>query len=115
MNLNEYQTEARLFAVNDDLMHFMFGLLEEAGEAAGVLKRVYREDDGYWDDYTNYDYGVSYMARDKLIMELGDILWHIALIADNLGYSLEAVADLNLQKLQSRKARNMLKGSGDER
>jgi NTP pyrophosphatase (non-canonical NTP hydrolase) len=55
------------------------------------------------------------MARDKLIMELGDILWHVALVANNLGYSLEAVADLNLQKLQSRKQRDMIKGSGDDR
>ena len=115
MNLNEYQTEAQSFAVNDDLMHFTFGLLEEAGEAAGVLKRVFRFDLGYWDSDSNYDYGVSYMARDKLIMELGDILWHVALVANNLGYSLEAVADLNLQKLQSRKQRDMIKGSGDDR
>ena len=115
MNLNEYQSEAQSFAVNDDLMHFTFGLLEEAGEAAGVLKRVFRDDPGYWDSDSNYDYGVSYMARDKLIMELGDILWHVALVANNLGYSLEAVADLNIQKLQSRKERDMIKGSGDDR
>jgi NTP pyrophosphatase (non-canonical NTP hydrolase) len=58
---------------------------------------------------------MSYMARDKLILELGDILWHVALVANNLGYSLEAVADLNLQKLESRKQRDMIKGSGDDR
>ena len=115
MNLNEYQSEAQSFAVNDDLIHFTFGLLEEAGEAAGVLKRVFRFDLGYWDSDSNYDYGVSYMARDKLIMELVDILWHVALVANNLGYSLETVADLNLQKLQSRKERDMIKGSGDDR
>jgi len=117
MDLNEYQSEARLFAVNDDLMHFTFGLLEEAGEAAGVLKRFHRGDEGYYAFTPSADNprDLSYNARDKLIMELGDILWHVALIADNLGYSLAAVAELNLDKLQSRKQRDMIKGSGDDR
>lgn len=115
MKLNEYQHEASLFAVNNDLMHFMFGLLEEAGEAAGILKRMFREDDGYWDDWCNNDYGISDMAAAKLKAELGDILWHVALVADNLGFSLEEVAQHNLLKLQSRKQRDMIKGSGDDR
>lgn len=114
MKLNEYQKEARLFAVNDDLLHFTFGLLEEAGEAAGVLKRVYRGDDGY-EDFNWSDYGLSEEAEKKLAAELGDILWHIAVIADNLGLSLDAIAEYNLTKLQSRKQRDMIKGSGDDR
>jgi len=114
MKLNEYQKEARLFAVNDDLLHFTFGLLEEAGEAAGVLKRVYRGDDGY-EDFNWSDYGLSEEAEKKLAAELGDILWHIAVIADNLGLSLDAIAEYNLSKLQSRKQRDMIKGSGDNR
>ena len=114
MKLNEYQKEARLFAVNDDLLHFTFGLLEEAGEAAGVLKRVYRGDDDY-EDFNWSDYGLSEEAEKKLAAELGDILWHIAVIADNLGLSLDAIAEYNLTKLQSRKQRDMIKGSGDNR
>ena len=115
MNLNEYQVEAKLFAVNDDLMHFTFGLLEEAGEAAGVLKRLFRGDAGYGNDLSYRDYGLSDGAAEKLKAELGDILWHIALVADNLGYTLEGIAQYNLDKLQSRKARDMIKGSGDDR
>lgn len=114
MNLNEYQKEARLFAVNDDLLHFTFGLLEEAGEAAGVLKRVYRGDEGY-EDYDWSGYGLSEEAEKKLAAELGDILWHIAVIADNLGLGLNDIAEYNLTKLQSRAMRNVIKGSGDER
>lgn len=114
MKLNEYQKEARLFAVNDDLLHFTFGLLEEAGEAAGVLKRVYRGDDGY-EDFNWSDYGVSEEAEKKLAAELGDILWHVAVIADHLGMGLSDIAQYNLAKLQSRKQRDMIKGSGDNR
>lgn len=114
MTLEEYQEEARNFAVNDDLLHFTFGLLEEAGEAAGVLKRVYRNDEGYT-DYIWSEYGVSEAAENKLAMELGDILWHIAVIADNLGMDLNDIAEMNLEKLTSRKARDVIKGSGDDR
>lgn len=115
MNLNEYQEEARLFAVNDDLMHFTFGLLEEAGEAAGILKRLFRDDEGYWDESSTRDFMLSDMAAEKLKAELGDILWHIALIAYNLGYTLDGIAEHNLDKLQSRKQRDVIKGSGDDR
>ena len=114
MTLEEYQEEARNFAVNDDLLHFTFGLLEEAGEAAGVLKRVYRGDDGY-EDFDWSDYGLSEEAEKKLCAELGDILWHIAVIADNLGMGLSDIAEMNLEKLADRKVRDMIKGSGDDR
>ena len=116
MNLNEYQREARLFAVNDDLNHFMFGLVEEAGEAAGVMKRFYRGDDQYgtWEPDGEGD-RLSDFARRKLMYELGDILWHVALLADNLGFSLTEVAEANIEKLADRKMRDMIKGSGDDR
>lgn len=114
MTLEEYQEEARNFAVNDDLLHFTFGLLEEAGEAAGVLKRVYRNDEGYT-DYDWSEYGLSEQAENKLLYELGDILWHVAVIADNLGLGLDDIAEMNLAKLQSRVDRDMIKGSGDNR
>lgn len=115
MDLNEYQREARAFAVNDDLMHFAFGLVEEAGEAAGVLKRLFRGDPGYGSDYASRDYGLSDAAADKLKFELGDILWHVAVLADNLGYSLHDIAAFNLDKLEDRQLRNKIKGSGDDR
>lgn len=115
MHLNEYQREARLFAVNDDLMHFAFGLVEEAGEAAGVLKRLFRGDPGYGNDLSYRDYGLSDGATEKLVYELGDILWHVAVLADNLGYTLADVANANIAKLEDRQQRNMIKGSGDDR
>jgi NTP pyrophosphatase (non-canonical NTP hydrolase) len=54
-------------------------------------------------------------SRNDLLLELGDILWYIAACADDLGATLEEVANLNLAKLRSRRDRNTLQGSGDDR
>ena len=47
--------------------------------------------------------------------ELGDVLWYVAQIATELGVSLDDVAQQNVDKLFSRRDRNMIGGSGDER
>ncbi len=53
--------------------------------------------------------------RLALAKELGDRLWYIAQAADELGYSLSDIAGINVSKLTSRKARNVLIGEGDDR
>jgi len=47
--------------------------------------------------------------------ELGDVLWYVTAIASDLGYELDEVAQLNLDKLESRSQRGKIKGSGDNR
>ena len=54
-------------------------------------------------------------ARESIMMELGDVLWYIANLATELGYSLRDIAGANIQKLQDRQQRNKLHGSGDSR
>jgi NTP pyrophosphatase (non-canonical NTP hydrolase) len=113
MDLNEYQSKAALTAIETTTEHMAFGLLEEAGEIAAVFKRVWRHDADYLNpDDTN---GLGPVAYDKLEAELGDLLWYVAMLADNLGFSLNEIALYNLNKLQRRKAKDLIHGSGDDR
>jgi len=48
-------------------------------------------------------------------LELGDVLWYISALADDLGVTLEEIAQANVDKLQSRKERGKIGGSGDNR
>jgi NTP pyrophosphatase (non-canonical NTP hydrolase) len=52
---------------------------------------------------------------DRILAELGDVLWYAAAVAAELGVSLGYVAAHNLEKLESRKARGKLQGEGGER
>ena len=51
----------------------------------------------------------------RLRREIGDVLWYCATLADDLGYSLQQIAEMNVYKLQARKAMGKLQGDGDDR
>jgi NTP pyrophosphatase (non-canonical NTP hydrolase) len=79
--------------------------LGEAGEVQGKIKKIIRDDGGF---ITN-----EHIAEIK--KELGDILWYISSMCDSLGINMEDVASANIEKLKSRRDRNTLHGSGDNR
>lgn len=90
-----------LTAVN----YTIHGLTGEAGEVSNKFKKVLRDNSGQLDDIT----------RQRLADEVGDVLWYCARLSEELGFSLSEVAQGNVDKLASRKARGVLGGSGDER
>ena len=55
------------------------------------------------------------MKKDEIAFEIGDVLWYCAMMATEVGYTLEEIAEMNLKKLADRKERGTLSGSGDER
>ena len=55
------------------------------------------------------------MRKIEIAKEIGDVLLYCATLANDLGFTLEAIAQINIHKLQSRKERGMLGGSGDNR
>jgi len=81
-------------------------LCAEAGEVAGKIAKKIRK--GSQDTFSAEE------LRD-LDRELGDALWYIAVMADELKIRLSTVANENLDKLQDRKARGVLHGNGDNR
>lgn len=55
------------------------------------------------------------MRRINLIKEVGDVLWYLSAICNELGISLQEAAVMNLEKLASRQARDTQRGEGDDR
>lgn len=109
MDLKTYQTESRKTATYVDAgKNFIYptlGLASEAGEVAGKVKKIMR-DDGM---------NVSGEKREAIKGELGDVLWYVAQTATEFGLDLEDIAKQNLEKLFSRMERGVLGGSGDNR
>lgn len=109
MNLNEYQSlalkTARSKDAKDELFHLLLGLSGEAGEIAEKAKKVIRDRNS---DFSDFD-------TDDLKKELGDVLWHIAVLADYFSIALEDVGQTNIKKLADRMNRGVISGSGDNR
>ena len=106
MHLNEYQRKSRDFAVypSDSALEYVaLGLTGEAGEIANKIKKTVR--DGLAD----------HEIRDDIAAELGDVMWYIAAMATELDLDLDVIAQTNLMKLESRRARGVIGGSGDDR
>jgi len=87
------------------LSYVFLGLGGEAGEAQEHAKRIIRDDNCV----------VTPERKVQLKKELGDVAWYLAGACTELGLSLEEVLQENLDKLQDRKKRGMIKGSGDDR
>ena len=105
-NLNNYQMQAKKFAIYPELMKVMYpaiGLAGAAGEVADKVKKIYR------DDRTD----ARFLA--EIAKEIGDVMWYCATLADDLGFDLQQIAEMNIYKLKSRKAAGKITGSGDDR
>jgi len=98
----------------DTLLYPVLGLVSEAGEVADKIKKHFRDNEFevYCDDAV---VEIPAETRMAIAKELGDCLWYITAIAADIGYELEEVAYLNIEKLESRQERDVLKGSGDNR
>jgi NTP pyrophosphatase (non-canonical NTP hydrolase) len=105
MNFNDYQKQAIITNLRKEdkfkeLMQQVLGLADESGEVLAKFKKWIRDDDADFDK----------LDTANIKKELGDILWYIAVVADDLGISLDDIASYNI-----RHKRGTLKGSGDDR
>lgn len=104
-----YQRESRktwnLVKMDHQIVYPTLGLVNEAGEFAGKVKKIFRDKGGI----------ISEEDRQALKMELGDVLWYLTQICTDLNISLDEVASTNLEKLFSRLERGQIRGDGDNR
>lgn len=85
-----------------ELMYLTLGLASESGEMANYIKKLYRDGD-------------NAEKREEIKLELGDVMWYAARLAETLGVNLSDLMDANQKKIQSRQQRGVLGGSGDHR
>jgi NTP pyrophosphatase (non-canonical NTP hydrolase) len=110
MELNDYQERAKETIVypqrtlsdssmgasyETGVLYNALNLASEAGEVSGVIAKAIRK-------------SVA-INNTKLIDEISDCLWNIAVLADELGYTLDEVAQHNIDKLHKRKVEGTLK------
>lgn len=108
MTINEYQEGARRTAIYPSsraIIYPTLGLTGEAGEVADKVKKVIRDNN---DEFTPE-------RRHQIALELGDVMWYAASLAHDLGYTLDDICQMNLDKLASRMQRDRIHGEGDER
>lgn len=110
-DMDLYQRRAGLTAIFPPevaMEYLTLGLVGEAGEVANKVKKLMRG------DYEG-DPLAAVKAHGLIVQELGDILWYVAILAEELDTPLSVVAVSNLLKLSQRHNKNLILGSGDER
>jgi NTP pyrophosphatase (non-canonical NTP hydrolase) len=93
MEVREFQkkvlrTTNPLSDKNERIKNYCFGLGGEAGELLDLFKK--------------YFYHGHKLNEEKIKYELGDILWYVANISNELDYDLEEIMDMNIDKLNKR-------------
>lgn len=123
MELNEYQEKAMTtcMASSNNFSYMFLNLVGEVGEfaskiAKGIRKEVMfigeKESDNalYFTEFPD-----MIEQEEELMKDAGDILWQLSGLCSVMGWDLERVAQMNLDKLASRKQRNLIDGNGDNR
>jgi NTP pyrophosphatase (non-canonical NTP hydrolase) len=105
--LYEYAaSQTAIYPKEKALEYLALGLTSEAGEVAGKIKKIIRDGEGIE--------GLD-MKKIAIASEIGDVLWYCALMAKEIGVPLNTIMQMNLEKLNDRKERGTLQGSGDNR
>lgn len=117
MDLKEYLDRAKVTAIFQKglplgshpnyvpISYCALKLNGEAGEVAEQVGKAFRDDEGRF----------TPIRMLNIKKELGDVLWYLMMICDQLGIDPNEVAEINLDKLAGRAARGMIGGSGDNR
>lgn len=134
MDIDNYQKQAAETALYphrkefEGLLYTVMGLVGECGEIAGKVSKIMRgdtktripdcvsfgsgdpeEEQVLWEMHQR-DHAYALIAN-----EAGDVAWFLVMLIDELGYAPSQVLLENLKKLEDRKRRSVIHGSGDDR
>ena len=107
-DLDMYQQVAKQTAIyprEQAIIYPTLGLTGEAGEVANKVKKIIRDDGNK----------INESVVQEISAEIGDCLWYISVLADDIGCKLSDIANANLIKLANRKEKGTIHGSGDKR
>ena len=107
-DLDMYQKVALTTAIyprEQAIIYPTLGLTGEAGEVANKVKKIIRDGSNFKDE----------KLVSEIKAEIGDCLWYIAVLANDFDIKLSDIASANLEKLEKRKERGTIHGSGDNR
>lgn len=127
MTLNEYQESAMTTCMpsSENFSYMFLNLVGEVGEFASKVAKAIRKEklaigwkeESQEADENNLIPTCSYFDRkemdEELKKEAGDILWQLSGLCTVMGWSLEDIAKMNLDKLAARKAAGTIDGNGD--
>lgn len=125
MKLNEYQKAAMKTCMPscENFSYMMLNLVGEVGEFASKVAKMIRKgqveidtkDERTSDLFPMVSLPQWTYMQDELMKEAGDILWQLSGLCHVMGWTMEDVAVMNLQKLASRQERGVIDGEGDNR
>ena len=121
MTLKEYQDKAMTTCTNSsrNFAYMMLNLVGELGEFASKIAKGIRKDK--LEITTNNGLAARIPENElteylnELKKEVGDCLWQLSGLCSVLGWSLEEIAQMNLDKLADRQKRDVIVGEGDNR
>tara|TARA_R110000772_G_scaffold135036_1_gene243651 strand:- start:287 stop:646 length:360 start_codon:yes stop_codon:yes gene_type:complete len=97
-----YWVEGKVITIGEKrLVENTLGLVGEAGEVAEKIKKMLRDS--------------TKVTPDDIIKELGDVVFYATALANYFNSDLTEVLQTNMDKLNSRAKRGVIKGSGDNR
>ena len=97
-----YWVEDKIVTEGDTrLVENTLGLVGEAGEVAEKIKKYLRDN--------------TKVSQKEIIKELGDVVFYATALSNYFYSNLSEVMQTNMDKLNDRARRGMIKGSGDNR
>lgn len=121
MKIRDYHEKAMTTnkEASDNFTYSLMGLNAEVGEINDKVAKWRRKGIATMQDdrlvfTTANEVEVAYY-RTELAKEVGDVLWFCAHLSRQLGYTLDDVAKMNIDKLRDRAMRNVIIGEGDNR